>query len=62
MKTELVRFERAKHPYKLTLMIDPTIADMLKKYARDHRLTMSCIVENLVYNNLGGEKDGTETL
>lgn len=57
MNTKLVKFEREAHPYKLTLMVDSSIYGILKKYSKDHRLTMSCIVENLVVKNLGGDSN-----
>ena len=62
MNTNLVSFKREVHPYKLTLMIDPKIFDLLKSHAKDHRLTMSCIVENLIYSSLGGDSHGTTDL
>jgi len=57
MDTKLIKFERAKHPSKITLMLDPKISDMLKKHSKDYNLTMSCIVENLVVKNLGGDSN-----
>jgi hypothetical protein len=62
MNTNLISFTREGHPYKLTLMIDESIYKLLKNYSKDHRLTMSCIVENLVYNNLGGASHGVQVL
>lgn len=57
MNTKLVSFKREAHPYKLTLMVDGSIYKLLKDYSKDHRLTMSCIVENLVVKNLGGDSN-----
>ena len=62
MNTNLVSFKREAHPYKLTLMVDDSIYKLLKDYSKDHRLTMSCIVENLIYSSLGGENNGTTNL
>ncbi len=60
MNTNLISFKREKHPYKLTLMLDDSIYKLLKNYSKDHRLTMSCVVENLIYSNLGGESHGVQ--
>lgn len=57
LKNKLVKMKREVFLYKLTLMIDPNIVELLKTYAKEHRLTMSCIVENLLYNSLKEEKD-----
>ncbi|WP_321329152.1 hypothetical protein [uncultured Ilyobacter sp.] len=62
MNTKLVSFNRSTNPYKLTLMVDDSIYKLLKDYSKDHRLTMSCIVENLIYSNLGGDSHGTTKL
>ncbi len=62
MNTKLVSFKRDSRPYKLTLMVDRSIYKLLKDYSGDHRLTMSCIVENLIYTNLGGDSHGTTKL
>ncbi|WP_394700955.1 hypothetical protein [uncultured Ilyobacter sp.] len=43
-------------------MVDRSIYKLLKDYSGDHRLTMSCIVENLIYTNLGGDSHGTTKL
>ncbi|GLI56423.1 hypothetical protein PM10SUCC1_19370 [Propionigenium maris DSM 9537] len=56
MNAHLVKFERNKHPYKLPLMINSKIADMLKKYSKGHKLTKSCLIENLIFRNLEAEK------
>lgn len=62
MNTNLISFKREGLPYKLTLMIDDNIFKLLKDYSKDHRITMSCLVENLIYTNLGGENYGTTNL
>ena len=62
MNTNLLSFKREANPYKVTLMLDDSIYKLLKDYSKDHRITMSCLVENWIYNALGGENNGTTNL
>ena len=62
LSKKLVKMERGTDLYKLTLMLDPNIVSQLKRYSKEHRLTMSCIVENLLYDSLRGVSDESNAI
>ncbi|GLI56405.1 hypothetical protein PM10SUCC1_19190 [Propionigenium maris DSM 9537] len=65
MNTNLISFKRGSNLSKVTLMLNDSIYKLLKDYSKDHRITMSCLVENLIVANLStmdGENNGITNL